>query len=264
MSSHVTSVSEAKKEADRLLPILQELRPDAEIRKGHCLELIARRSGFGNWRAFKLHLEQEENKLPAPVESPELTQKEIEQLFRVPESKYGRLTKQEYTEAVQRLIQVSKMSGTSGARAASILLLGLYNGSEWRMDLTDLNCLDVENIDMAITAIRGRVHLGFEPHQLITNGEEVFHDLWDRWIRYHKKNVWKDQCGRCYGSGEELDAEGGVVGSCRTCKGDGFLDPIEEMAESLRRIAGSQESDSASLLIRIARTALMQYGGISR
>lgn len=43
--------------------------------------------------------------------------------------------------------------GTSGARAAASVLLGLYNGSRFPCDLTELRTLDGHNLSAAITVI---------------------------------------------------------------------------------------------------------------
>lgn len=43
--------------------------------------------------------------------------------------------------------------GTSGARAAAGVLLGLYNGERFPCNLTDLRLLDVENLRVALTVI---------------------------------------------------------------------------------------------------------------
>lgn len=43
--------------------------------------------------------------------------------------------------------------GTSGARAAAGVLLGLYNGSRFPMNLTDLRVLDTEHLRAALEVI---------------------------------------------------------------------------------------------------------------
>jgi hypothetical protein len=43
--------------------------------------------------------------------------------------------------------------GTSGARVASGVLLGLYNGARFPFDLTDLRSLDGKDLDAAINVI---------------------------------------------------------------------------------------------------------------
>jgi hypothetical protein len=43
--------------------------------------------------------------------------------------------------------------GTSGARAAAGVLLGLYNGNRFPMDLTDLRLLDGKNLNAALMVI---------------------------------------------------------------------------------------------------------------
>lgn len=102
------------------------------------------------------------------------------------------ITMDDYREAIERLLRVVRMKGTSGSRAASILLLSLYNGSEWRMDLTDLCLLSDEYYAAALNAIRGRKELMVEPHRVIENGDEIFSDLWDRWERLNVQNAWKE------------------------------------------------------------------------
>lgn len=47
-----------------------------------------------------------------------------------------------------------KHSGTSGARVAAGVLLGLYNGDRFPFDLTELRALDGDNLEQAIEVIR--------------------------------------------------------------------------------------------------------------
>lgn len=57
---------------------------------------------------------------------------------------------------IQALIQLwnlTQQSGTSGARAASGVLLSLYNGERFPMDLTDLRVLDGSNLRAALAVI---------------------------------------------------------------------------------------------------------------
>lgn len=58
------------------------------------------------------------------------------------------------TQALIRLWNLTQVHpGTSGARAAAGVLLGLYNGSRFPFDLTDLRVLDAENRRAALTVI---------------------------------------------------------------------------------------------------------------
>lgn len=174
------------------------------------------------------------------------------------------VTVESYRDAVQVLFDATKKVDTSGARVASLLLLGLYNGNEWHFNLSDLGLLDLGLYSTAITAIRGRFETYIEPHSLIQNGDDKFQALWRQWIRYHKDNVWKDQCGECWGSGMVYDDTGKSVGECRNCNGRGYLDPIEEMTENLKEIAifSSKEcrSDPIEFLKYLAKGALMRQG----
>jgi hypothetical protein len=59
------------------------------------------------------------------------------------------------TAALIRLWNLTQMHhGTSGARAAAGVLLGLYNGTRFPYDLTDLRVLDDGNLRDAIEVIR--------------------------------------------------------------------------------------------------------------
>lgn len=58
------------------------------------------------------------------------------------------------TAALIRLWNIpQRHPGTSGARAAAGVLLGLYNGPRFHFDLTDLRLLDEENLSAAIAVI---------------------------------------------------------------------------------------------------------------
>ena len=58
------------------------------------------------------------------------------------------------TKALIHLWNITQRhSGTSGGRAAAGVLLGLYNGSRFPFDLTDLRLLDAANLSAAIKVI---------------------------------------------------------------------------------------------------------------
>lgn len=58
------------------------------------------------------------------------------------------------TQALIQLWNLTQLhSGTSGARAAAGVLLGLYNGSRFPYDLTDLRVLDSTNLRAALEVI---------------------------------------------------------------------------------------------------------------
>lgn len=60
------------------------------------------------------------------------------------------------TEALIQLWNVTQIHlGTSGARAAAGVLLGLYNGSRFPFDLTDLRVLDASNLEAAMAVMHG-------------------------------------------------------------------------------------------------------------
>lgn len=59
---------------------------------------------------------------------------------------------------IQALVQLWNLTqehkGTSGARAAAGVLLGLYNGERFPFDLTDLRLLDAANLPAAMAVIQ--------------------------------------------------------------------------------------------------------------
>lgn len=99
----------------------------------------------------------------------------------------NQVTKNDYAHAVCELINLADL-GCGGSRAAVQVVLSLYNGDNWQLDLTDLCVLDDRYFNAAITAITGRRKHGIEPHELIKNGQAIFDRLQDEWKRYHVKN----------------------------------------------------------------------------
>lgn len=70
-----------------------------------------------------------------------------------------RVTLSHYTQAQQdaalRLYQlVKRNNGTSGGNAAAKFLLGLYNGTRFPFDLTDLRVFDAANFVAAMTVLQ--------------------------------------------------------------------------------------------------------------
>lgn len=98
----------------------------------------------------------------------------------------------DYKDAVLRLVKSAK-SDTSSSRAAAQVLLSLYNGHYYHTDLTDLCLLDYDLLYAALIAIRGRIIISIEPHEIIENGTNIFIDLTEKWshlnisIRYAKR-----------------------------------------------------------------------------
>lgn len=59
------------------------------------------------------------------------------------------------TQALIQLWNVTQQHhGTSGARAAAGVLLGLYNGERFPFDLTDLRLMDAANLNAAMEVIQ--------------------------------------------------------------------------------------------------------------
>lgn len=87
-----------------------------------------------------------------------------------------------------------KHRGTSGARAAAGVLLGLYNGHRFPFDLTDLRLLDEGNLAAAIAVINSDAsRCQMEVHEWL-NLLSSRHDFGQRFE--HMAHDWKRK-GKC-------------------------------------------------------------------
>jgi hypothetical protein len=98
-----------------------------------------------------------------------------------------RITPEDYAKSVDRLVKLA-FKDCGGSRAAAQVVLSLYNGNAWHVNLIDLCNLDLDYFRDCITAIRGRYEFNREPHEMINNGEHLFEQLQADWQHYHVKN----------------------------------------------------------------------------
>ena len=94
------------------------------------------------------------------------------------------VTLEEYQSAVKHLVGLAR-SDTGGSAPAAQVVLSLYNGHNWHVDLTDLGSLDYEYLTSALIAIRGRLLLQTEPHDVIPDGPDIFAALQEQWAHLH-------------------------------------------------------------------------------
>ena len=75
------------------------------------------------------------------------------------------------TEALMHLWNLTQQhKGTSGARAAAGVLLGLYNGDRFPFDLTELRVLDPKHLAAAMEVIGAdAAHCQMEVHRILDN-----------------------------------------------------------------------------------------------
>lgn len=134
------------------------------------------------------------------------------------------VTKEQYADAVARLVTLARQP-TSGGRVAAQVLLSAYNGSDFQLDLAGMGNLDRNNFELAITVIRGRYETGHEPHSLILNGSSVFGELWDIWFALHVTERGKADCPACDGRGslwlDPDDERDNRTKLCPRCAGNG-------------------------------------------
>lgn len=106
------------------------------------------------------------------------------------------------TAALIRLWNITQRhQGTSGARAAAGVLLGLYNGERFPFDITDLRVFDSGNLDAAMDVMRcDASSCQMEIHEWL-NRLTGRHDFGRRFE--HLAHEWKRK-GKC--KREHLDA----------------------------------------------------------
>lgn len=80
--------------------------------------------------------------------------------------------------ALMRLAEVAN-GGSGQCRQVRLVLLGLYNGASWPLDLTGLRGLDAD-LQKAVLDVIELDWCGHEIHTYIENGEAMFQDWWER------------------------------------------------------------------------------------
>lgn len=67
-------------------------------------------------------------------------------------------------KALAHFYNIAAHNDHGGARVAAKLLLGLYNGTRFPFDLTELRCLDQQHLNMAMALIRFDATPAMEVH----------------------------------------------------------------------------------------------------
>lgn len=143
-----------------------------------------------------------------------------------------------YKAALEKLVKAT-VHGGSGSRAAAQILLSLYNGSDWQMDLTDLRLLDPESREAAITALKFDAQVNEEPHTVLDDGNAIYDRLKHAWptlynpIRHHDDcldnivEYWK--CPECNQGLERPQYPDWIMNDdlIPTCCGDADHDEVE-------------------------------------
>ncbi|WIX33210.1 hypothetical protein QO259_00690 [Salinicola sp. JS01] len=80
--------------------------------------------------------------------------------------------------ALKRLIEVAE--GHSGqSHHCRRILLAVYNGSKWPLELTRLRCLDRDLQRGAIILIEWSAYSGRELHEYLENGDHLMNRFWE-------------------------------------------------------------------------------------
>lgn len=102
------------------------------------------------------------------------------------------ITEQQYLNAVSNLLSLAQCD-CGGSGVCAQVLLSVYNGEEYQLNLVDLGRLDLQLYNDAITVIRARTELRIEPQELMHSLDLIFKELWQQWQCYHVKNRGKGE-----------------------------------------------------------------------
>ncbi|MCY1505767.1 hypothetical protein D9M68_399890 [compost metagenome] len=84
-------------------------------------------------------------------------------------------------EALKRLLVVAQRD-TGQSAVVALFLLGLYNGRDFKFDMTELRCLDHNLFEDCLTLLRMDYNPEKEVHRHFENGQEIWQDLRRTWI----------------------------------------------------------------------------------
>jgi hypothetical protein len=120
----------------------------------------------------------------------EQRRKEAERAARLPEIR----TKGE--AALRRLLPIAQ-GNTGQCRHVAAFLLGLYNGTRFPFDLTDLRAVDGEIFDDCMAVLQMDSQPAKEVHTYFDNGNQVFEQLAQDWrvpdrLKLHEVIRWTD------------------------------------------------------------------------
>lgn len=97
--------------------------------------------------------------------------------FQLDEIAVARFGFPDIVASLVELVRLASSGDSGGECAARKLLLGLYDGSKYPFDLSELQRLDDEYFEDAMNCIRLRVRHRIEPHEFFINGSAIFKRL---------------------------------------------------------------------------------------
>lgn len=83
--------------------------------------------------------------------------------------------------ALRRLLDVAR-SDTGQSGVVALFLLGLYNGRDFKFDMTELRRLDRELFEDCLTLLRMDHNPEKEVHQYFENGQDIWQGLRRMWV----------------------------------------------------------------------------------
>lgn len=201
------SIEKLKKQSKNLLNLLPAfMQTHAQgINLSSCQELVAQISGYPSWHAAQQRLTADGGRTTGTSDAdPAVSQRDGKTFGRLPDAQgeismdgadaetatamRGYVSKvheihrrqaQSHDEgipALKRLFEIAQ--GDSGqCRHVAAFLLGLYNGSRFPFDLTDLRCVDTAIFDDCMLVLKMDSSPKREVHTYFPNGGRAFEDM---------------------------------------------------------------------------------------
>lgn len=91
--------------------------------------------------------------------------------------------------ALRRLVEVA-LRDTGQSEVCGRFLLGLYNGPLYSFDLTEVRRLDSDLLEDLLAVLRMDASPIKEIHELVENGEAIFHNLRMSWATENEVATW--------------------------------------------------------------------------
>lgn len=207
------STDKLKKQSKNLLRLFPDFIRDhgSELRLADCQELVARLNGYPNWHAamtragctsqepvdrpvqdFTPTITEEDGHISVQLPgsnrtvsvrgtSPEQRQSLLDHVRELHEQEQRRrAAREDGVPALLRLFEVAR-GNTGQCRRVAAFLLGLYNGSRFPFDLTDLRAVDQAIFEDCMKVLRMDASPEKEVHQYVPGGGELLNRLAADW-----------------------------------------------------------------------------------
>lgn len=87
------------------------------------------------------------------------------------------MTRNNYKQALETLADIAIKYNAYYADISAEVILSLNNGPLWKVNLANIQSLDEDNYNAAITCLQGKRRFGTCPQEMLENGDEILNKL---------------------------------------------------------------------------------------